>query len=91
MTEAVTKTFDGKHPCVLCKVIKKGRAAEEQQEREQQTKLGAKLDAAVVWKESEYVFSGIHETPSWPEFSAPSRSEEPPKPRPRGFLPIRFT
>ena len=29
IAEAVTKTFDGKHPCSMCKKIAKARAAEE--------------------------------------------------------------
>jgi len=30
---ALLKTFDGKHPCALCKVVTKGRSAEKQGER----------------------------------------------------------
>lgn len=29
LTEAVGKTFDGKHPCAMCKKITKARASEE--------------------------------------------------------------
>ena len=31
-TEAVQKTFDGKHPCSLCKAIAKGKSAESKKE-----------------------------------------------------------
>jgi hypothetical protein len=29
LAEAVTKTFDGKHPCALCKAIAKGKKSEK--------------------------------------------------------------
>jgi hypothetical protein len=32
LTEALAKTFDGKHPCALCKQIAKGKATEKQSE-----------------------------------------------------------
>jgi len=32
MTEAFQKTFDGKHPCSLCKAIAKGKSAESKKE-----------------------------------------------------------
>ncbi len=36
LTEAVTRTFDGQHPCDLCQQIKKGRQTEEKPERQLQ-------------------------------------------------------
>lgn len=32
LTEALTKTFDGKHPCCLCKQIAKGKQSEKKSE-----------------------------------------------------------
>ena len=32
LTEAVTHTFDGKHPCCLCKAIAAGRKSEQKKE-----------------------------------------------------------
>lgn len=32
ITEAWSKTFDGKHPCKLCKTVRAGKAAEKKQE-----------------------------------------------------------
>ncbi len=32
LTEAVSKTFDGEHPCPLCKAIKAGKKSEEKKE-----------------------------------------------------------
>jgi len=40
LAEAVSNTFDGKHPCKLCKVVARGKASEQKQERlKVQTKL----------------------------------------------------
>jgi len=32
LAEAIAKTFDGDHPCPLCKSIEKGRASEKKQD-----------------------------------------------------------
>ena len=42
---ALEKTFDGAHPCGLCKVVKSGR---EQEQKEQDQKLIVKLDAVLA-------------------------------------------
>ncbi len=34
LTEAVSKTFDGKHPCCMCKAIESGRKAEQKQSQD---------------------------------------------------------
>lgn len=31
VTDAIAKTFDGKHPCALCKVVAAGKKAEQKQ------------------------------------------------------------
>jgi hypothetical protein len=82
LREAISKTFDGKHPCVLCKAIQNGRA-EEQKRDSQQLNTPVKLDAAVVWQGTDFIFSAERgRTPSRDAcFSA--RQEAPPKPRPR--------
>lgn len=36
-TEAVTKTFDGKHPCCMCKAIESGRKDEQKQSQDKFT------------------------------------------------------
>ena len=38
---ALQKTFDGKHPCQLCRMVKAGKAAEQKQELQ---KLELKLE-----------------------------------------------
>ena len=42
---AIEKTFDGAHPCGLCKVVKSGR---EQEQKEQEQKVIVKLDAVLA-------------------------------------------
>lgn len=42
---ALEKTFDGEHPCGLCKVVKSGRAEEQKQDV---VKLIVKLDAVLA-------------------------------------------
>jgi len=82
--EAWSKTFDGKHPCKLCNSIKKGRAEEKQQDQ-QLGQSGPKLDPATVWHAMDFYFSCAREeiSPSIPGLI--SRSDPPPKARPRAF------
>jgi hypothetical protein len=42
---ALEKTFDGKHPCNLCKLVKKGKAAEQKRDFQ---KLETKFDFLTV-------------------------------------------
>ena len=35
--EALSKTFDGKHPCQLCKMVQTGKAQEQQQAKQKPT------------------------------------------------------
>jgi hypothetical protein len=44
-TTALQKTFDGKHPCPLCKLVKAGKASEKKQDLQ---KLEAKIDLQLV-------------------------------------------
>ncbi len=82
-SEAVSKTFDGRHPCCLCKAIKQGRAEEKQQQQKQETKPDGKIKLALP--EAEFVLlstaceSNLPSVDQW----ATARSYEPPKPRPR--------
>jgi len=39
--EALSKTFDGQHPCKICKVVKEGKKSEKQQQFQ---KSAAKID-----------------------------------------------
>ena len=80
--EAVAKTFDGKHPCSLCKVIQQGRAEEKKQDQ-QQTKPISKMDLGVIWQSVAFNFDCDRERIPSPDLNALPRREEPPKPRPR--------
>ncbi len=82
--EGISRTFDGQHPCPLCKAIEKGRA-EEREQSPKALKSGGKLDPALVWSPLELNFW----QPSEPVTSGPvhfsRRADPPPKPRPRFF------
>ena len=82
LSEAFSKTFDGRHPCALCKVIQKGQA-EEQKRDNQRLNPSVKLDVAVVWQGTDFIFTaGRERTPSGNTILS-ERQEAPPKPRPR--------
>ncbi len=83
-TEAVSKTFDGEHPCKLCLAIEKGRADEKKQEQDQ-ARSGAKLDPGLIWQPVAFYFDGAHARIPNFDVCAPARLEPPPKPRPRLF------
>jgi hypothetical protein len=55
LSEAVTKTFDGQHPCALCKFVENGRAEEKEQEQ-QQLKPGSKFDCGLIWQQVDFAF-----------------------------------
>ncbi len=82
LKEALAKTFDGKHPCCLCKVVQQGRTDEKKQEQ-QQVNPDSKLILGLVWQTITFNFDCDRgQIPSC-DSAAPSRREEPPKPRPR--------
>ena len=85
-TEALSKTFDGQHPCCMCKMIQKGRAEETKQEG-QQAKPGSKQEPGIAWKIFDFDFSCESERVASSDETAEPRHEEPPKPRPRKSLP----
>jgi hypothetical protein len=77
---ALDHTFDGKHPCPLCKAIAKGRKSEK------------KSDTLLTLKKFEGLSASVAVTPSpsasYPRITAPSASLEafshaPPTPPPR--------
>lgn len=82
-SEAVSRTFDGEHPCPMCKVIKQGQAEERGQPQKAQVKPGTKMDLGLVWQWVVFDFScDCNRIPS-PNAEASVRAYEPPKPRPR--------
>lgn len=86
VVEAISKTFDGKHPCKLCLAIKEGRAREKQQEQPQ-TKPFSKLDLGLVWQPIRFDFFVPRAWRPAGALTAPSRTDPPPKPPPRLTLP----
>jgi hypothetical protein len=57
--EALQKTFDGKHPCGICKVVKAGRCSEQNQDRQ---KLLLKLDVFIYGIPTETLYPPSLET-----------------------------
>lgn len=81
LSTALRKTFDGEHPCSLCKVVQEGRKAEKEQAA---VKIETKLDFFLSVAHSEIV------GPEFDDERAPrlvdrlhSRVEAPPTPPPR--------
>ena len=59
-SEAIQKTFDGQHPCKLCKIVSEGKKSERKQES---NVSGKKLEPWVQFEAVVFIF---------PHFSAPS-------------------
>ena len=78
--EALEKTFDGKHPCALCKVVAEGKKSEKKPEP---GPVAKKFDFS--YSAAEFVFAA----PSagweveWPDEAAISIAQAPPVPPPR--------
>lgn len=82
-SEAVSKTFDGKHPCCMCKAIQKARAEQKQKEQKQNAKPGSKIDLGLVYQAAFLNFPSAGERFSSANSEALVRAYAPPKPRPR--------
>lgn len=80
LREAVSMTFDGQHPCCMCKAIKQGRATEKQQEKIAPVN---KLPLAIIWQAPLFCFDAKREMISSLNTTSDPRAEAPPKPRPR--------
>jgi hypothetical protein len=89
--EAVSKTFDGQHPCKLCTAIEQGRKEEKRQDQEQPAKPGLKMDPGLTWQAAAFTLPRFHDHFATPDLAAVSRHEEPPKPRPRHCGPDLLT
>ena len=79
LTEAINKTFDGQHPCPLCKFVARGQAHERKQEMRQSPKTDFFLNAVFVIRFGLRPFAGHPFTRSFPL----ARREAPPFPPPR--------
>jgi hypothetical protein len=83
-TEAISKTFDGQHPCPLCRAIQKGRAEEKKQAP---AGFVVKLDLGPVWQPVEFDFRCPRDRVPLCDATASLLHHRPPKPPPRGALP----
>lgn len=80
LSDALVKTFDGKHPCQLCKAVKTGKQAERKQAS---FKVETKLDFWLVHTSSPLdAPMPFVVLPAEPD-SVSSRAESPPTPPPR--------
>jgi hypothetical protein len=82
LKEAVSKTFDGRHPCPLCKLVREGKKGEKKPEAQSDVK---KID---LFAGHAVVFSfPFRDALSFPEPSVTlSRTIAPPLRPPRPFL-----
>lgn len=81
LAEAVRMTFDGEHPCRLCKVIKAGRATDKKQDAKGQA--DSRLEPALLPSLVDFLFTS--DPPGIPvgDTHGMVRRDAPPKPRPR--------
>ena len=82
LSDAITKTFDGRHPCPLCLQIAKQRQSEKKSDAQLELKrLEYSLDSAVfiICPPNHFFLTGERSS------SAPLLTESPPTPPPREF------
>jgi hypothetical protein len=80
--EAVCKTFDGQHPCPLCKLVRAGKASEKKTEAQQSTR---QVDL-FAGQTASFVFPPLPDSSYSVPPPAASRTEVPPLPPPRPFF-----
>ncbi len=83
LTEAVSDTFDGVHPCPLCKVIKAGKKTEQKSEA---LTLKLKFEFLSVAEKLVFVAPTVFRPFATTKFSAEFISPKPPLPPPRNFI-----
>lgn len=80
---ALVQTFDGQHPCKMCKLIQKAKQSSKQQELQQPS---VKRDTTFF---EAHVSNDLNPPHSWlvpaEDFTYPSRSDPPPVPPPRNL------
>ena len=81
LSVAVEKTFDGKHPCHLCKIVKNGKETEQKQDA---SKLKLKSESWLLARG--FVFESApvaHQQISFAKIFFDTRGDTPPVPPPR--------
>jgi hypothetical protein len=81
LREAIIKTFDGQHPCQLCKTVQEGREAEQNQPP--QRKLSVKVDFFCNYDPVIVEMPPAFESPVTELRQSAARTEAPPGPPPR--------
>ena len=77
---ALVKTFDGKHPCTLCKIVQKSAQSKDQRAV---PKLGIKLDDLLTGQLTWLYPPWIQPDPQIPFLQALTNPHSPPSPPPR--------
>lgn len=89
LTEALEMTFDGEHPCHLCKLVQEhGSPSQEKDKNPSKTEI--KLPPVSLWADS-LTLGERHFQKSRliiADFFAPARRDPPPLPPPREMLPF---
>jgi hypothetical protein len=80
---ALTETFDGQHPCRLCKAVSAGRNSEQKKEF---TLTAFKLEFPISNEISALVAPSECQLYPLENFSANCLPQQPPTPPPRGFF-----
>jgi hypothetical protein len=80
LDRAFEMTFDGQHPCKLCKLVKAGQAAEKKPDSK---KPVTKLDFALVLERAAFIVPQPHQPASVSVAFLLVRTESPPTPPPR--------
>jgi len=83
LTEAVQKTFDGKHPCCLCKAIASGKKSEQKKEYTAQLQ---KLEFPLVRENLILIAPSNFQLLPQANTFAHSLTQKPPTPPPRGIF-----
>ena len=82
ISEAVSDTFDGKHPCPLCRAI---AAAKKSEKKSEAVPATAKMEFPPVATKFTFISLEPISAFSLAELSAASSFQKPPLPPPRGF------
>ena len=80
LSEALTRTFDGQHPCRLCCLVAQGKKAEQRQAAQ---KAEYKLDLFCAARPLVYVLQAAALNRSCADLAPLDRLEAPPSPPPR--------
>jgi hypothetical protein len=80
LAEALVKTFDGQHPCKLCKIVETGKSAEKRQDVQ---KSVGKIDFFLVSNACLLFAMDVAPDALKAPLPLPSRTEFPPTPPPR--------